>query len=134
MSTKMVFEDRADHLLATVSGRFDLEVSKLRFIELLDQCAERGVDRALVDWRQMGGTFSTIDRFELGKYGAEKIRNYRSEGKTGLMRFAFLLSQKMIDPDDFGENVARNRGAAIKVTADLDEALDYLRSGESNSA
>ena len=59
-----------------------------------------------------------IERFEIAAYVGET--------QTRGTRMAFLLSEKQMMPDKFGENVAVNRGGNVISTTDLNEALEWL--------
>jgi hypothetical protein len=57
-------------------------------------------------------------RFDLARYVAETV--------PPNFRFSILETPKQLARDRFGENVMVNRGASVKVTADLGEALAWL--------
>jgi hypothetical protein len=126
MGLTMCLERLPRYILARVEGRFELEAAKENFIIALETCAERGATRVLMDWRKLGGEFSLMERYELGKFGAKAIQRFKTEGRIGDLRIAFLVNEVMIDPQGFGENVAVNRGAPVRVTVDRAEALGYL--------
>ena len=75
--------------------------------------------RVLLDCRGIEGQLSTMDRYELG-VAISSIP----------VKVAIILRQAMMDPDRFGEIVARNRGANARVFTAEDEAIEWLLSTE----
>jgi len=68
------------------------------------------------------------DRFNYAKSVADAALSLPRRGAATIPRFAYVLSEAVIDPERFGETVARNRGMPVKVFTDLDAALSWLRS------
>ena len=69
----------------------------------------------LPDVRGVGGEVSTPDRFDLGVASARIPA-----------RAALIALPNMIDPERFGETVARNRGADARIFASEAEAVAWL--------
>jgi hypothetical protein len=88
----------------------------VRFFEwVVDETARLGAGRVLLDARGVGGEVSTPDRFDIGAASA------RIPAKLAL-----IAQAHMIDPERFGETVARNRGADHRVFATEAEAVAWL--------
>lgn len=74
----------------------------------------------LLDMSEIHGTFTTMDRFELGVLGGRLSPH--------LTRVSIVAPRELIDPKKFGAQVARNRGLTVDVFADKNEALHWLLS------
>jgi len=86
--------------------------------EIFEVCVARKPARLFVDFSPVSGTFSTLERYELGMIGA-RLAPY-------VGRVAVLLLPEVIDPEKFGAQVARNRGLHVDNFTDRDEALAWL--------
>jgi hypothetical protein len=89
--------------------------------EGLDFAAANGLRALLMDVFSITGAPDTMDRFELGSKGAEL-----QISKPSLVTIAFVGKQPQIDAERFGETVAVNRCADVKVFEDRDEAIRWL--------
>ena len=86
---------------------------------ILAECVARKRDLLLIDLTDVArGPISTLDRYRLGSSViafAGKLRKVAAVGQP-----------KFIDPEKFGEQVARNRGVNVRVFSDLGEAQRWL--------
>jgi hypothetical protein len=128
MGLDLGVEQKTDYLLITVTGAFDIESAKESARRSLDLCQARKQSKALVDCRNATGSLSTVDRYDFATYVAELHARYALEHGAAL-RVAYVGNEPFIDPGRFGETVAMNRGALIKVTTDMNEALAWLGVG-----
>ena len=104
------------------SGPFELPAMMEVFSDVFRLASERKLGLILVDGMEIIGVPpKTMDRFRLGEYAAELCRNY---GRP--VRIAIAGEEPFVDPERFGETVARNRGANGKVFTDLEEAKEWL--------
>ena len=117
MHLDLSFRPEGDFLFCEVSGPYSLT----DFLRLADQVrAERmarGASRVLVDLRGVSGEVSSLDRYRLGIYVAEKPDRAK--------RLAVVLR-----PDSINwmfENVASNRGLPTCESADPRYAENWLR-------
>jgi hypothetical protein len=86
------------------------------------EAAAAGRRSALVDVRGISGSIPTIlDRFDISVHVA--VRHLE---QTPRVRVAVLGHEPMIHPERFGEIVARNRGADVRVFTIEADALDWL--------
>lgn len=83
-------------------------------------CRDHGVPRLLADVRGVRRfeALDTTTRFQLGKRAAELA--------SGKVRVAMVLTPEQIDPERFGESVARNRGLDVDLFTNEVEALGWL--------
>jgi hypothetical protein len=117
MRLDVCFRKQGDVLFCEVSGPYSLG----DFLRLADQVrAERkaqGATRTLVDIRNVTGDISSLDRYRLGIYCAEKPD--RAE------RLAVVMRRESINW--MFENVATNRGLPTCESADPRYAENWLR-------
>ncbi len=111
-------EPRNGYFLAEVSGEASLEESIRSIVTVFAACREHGSERLLVDVRGIAGSSSVTDRYLLGTQLA------RSPMQT--IRTALLCREDQWMPDRPLENTAVNRGALLKTTVSLDDALAWL--------
>ena len=101
-----------------MAGPFDLTHFIDALKEIFAATYAHGLRRILIDARALEGEITLLDRFEMGRMGAELQREP--------VRVALIASVHHIWPDRFGENVANNRGLVTKVTTSEAEALAWL--------
>jgi hypothetical protein len=124
-------EQKGHYLLITVTGVFDLASAKDLARRSAELCKARQQSSALVDCRNVSGVLSTIERYDYATFVAELHARYAIEHGAPL-RVAYVGNEPLIDSQRFGETVAVNRGALVKVTTDMREALAWL-SGETKT-
>jgi len=119
---KAIYEIRGDTLFIKITGLFSFAETKLLLPKYIEIAISRNLERVLFDLRSLRGfntgDTSTLVRFDLARYVAETVPSN--------FRFSILETPKQLSRDRFGENVMVNRGASVKVTADLGEALAWL--------
>lgn len=108
-------------LRATVGGVLeDAEDARRSLIDIATAARERGVDKVLIDPRQLEGEMLRLaDQHELGAQLAEL-------GFDG-MRIAWMPPPERIEQARFTTTVARNRGLEIRLFADREAAERWLR-------
>jgi hypothetical protein len=85
---------------------------------------EHPSSKVLIDANNVEGQLSTLDRYE----GASFLSEHHISGPVRITAIAIAGQEPLIDPDRFGETVARNRGVNGRVFTDLDEAVAWLTS------
>jgi hypothetical protein len=125
MGLDLQVERKADYLLITVSGGFDLESAKDAARRIIEFCEAHKQSKALVDCRNVAGPLSTIERYDYATFVADLHTRYALEHGAPL-RVAYVGNEPLIDPSRFGETVAVNRGALLKATTDMGEARAWL--------
>ena len=111
--------DKGDYVLVDFFGEFSVEAGKRCVDRMLEACSQYGRSAVLLDCRRMTGPLTVLDRFQVIQYG-EITRGIIS-------RLALVSRPGDILPDNFAESVAVNRGVNLRVFADADKAVEWLR-------
>ena len=122
---KYSFNAMDKYLSVNVSGNFSLADAKIIFTEALEMLVSKKDYRVFFDVFKVKGKITTMDRYDLGEYAATEAINFLLKGLPRLS-VTFYGKEPIIDPERFGELVARNRGLNIKVTSDKKEALQFI--------
>lgn len=110
----------------SLEGEMNGRLAEQAYREILRECVAGGFSRMLLDCRGLHGELTTTERYSLGKLVADENAAVATAGGVGHVRVALVGVYPFIDRDRFGETVARNRGAAVKITDDLAAAYRFL--------
>ena len=110
----------------SLNGEMNGRLAEQTYRQILRECVAGGRTRMLLDCRGLTGELSTTDRYSLGKLVAEENAAVAAAGTGKHVRVALIGNYPFIDRDGFGETVARNRGAMVKITDDLPSAYRFL--------
>ncbi|HRK20372.1 MAG TPA: hypothetical protein PLX06_01095 [Fimbriimonadaceae bacterium] len=124
MSIEFEVSEERDRIRLVCRGAFVLEEFKQVCLHGLEEAAKRGLSRLIFDARQVTCNPTTTQRYELATYAADL---YIRRQPASPMRIVLLLDPAVIDPEGFGQTVARNRGVPVLVTAVESEAEAFLR-------
>jgi hypothetical protein len=116
--TDIRFDLAGDQLRARISGRFDVRIAKSDLGRVVKETHQRGVEKVLIDIRELEGDITILERFMLVEELATLTR--------GDVAVAIVDSPDRVWPDRFFETVAANRGARVKVVTDLVDAVTWL--------
>ena len=114
---KTEYEPRPDHLYVKVSGAFEVHEARHALGDVLRECQARGLARILIDARGLTTPVSVADRYDL----ATRLADYG----TGRLRTAIVVSPDNLFTKTL-EDTATNRGAALRTTDSLEEAVAFL--------
>jgi hypothetical protein len=108
-----------DFIKTTATGAVDFAASKQAVLDIASQMHQPGEYDVLVDTRGAKVVLSVPELYELGVALA---------GHPTLRRSKIGLLAPMSDADKarFFENVARNRGVAIRAFTDFEQAITWL--------
>jgi hypothetical protein len=120
MPEKLSLEVREDYMYIAVSGDFNLNRAMDFFNLTLDECSKIDYTKILIDIRNLECLPAAIDSYVFENL-VPRLQKKRS------IWVACLVSVDVIPADKFGEKTAQDTGVTVKVTADLDEALGWLR-------
>jgi len=126
MTLTVDIESREYYLLAVVSGAFSLRGAQEAFHRATKAALPLGLNRILLDASAVTGNPSQDERYALGVYVADAQRRFAAQSPPCVLQMAIYGHRPLVDPNRFGEIVALNRGAKVKVSERLDEALAWL--------
>jgi hypothetical protein len=121
MGLEVHMEEMSGHLAATIigsEGRHVVEEVCRQFETVAEHCKRTKKDKVLIDTRQAEGKVSFVDRFLIG----ERTRIFACYG----LKVVFVDRPERIDPQKFGELVARNRGVNVRIFSDFHSAEEWL--------
>ncbi len=124
MPTEFSLDIKQNYIHVTISGVFRLVEYKSIFETTLSECVKNNKSVIFFDLRTAEGHISNFQRYDLAVYFCNVSREHPI---TFTVKVAFTGFPPIIDPDRFGETVARNRGANVKVTTDINEAFKWLQ-------
>lgn len=110
-------------LRSTLVGDFEIYATKGAVGEVMLEAHKEGVRFLVVDMLGIVGDIGITDRFYLAEF-ASNIAVRKMGGQSP--RIAVLVEQFRMDPERFGETVARNRGMDAKVFTKMDDALEWF--------
>ena len=120
-------ESRKDFLFATVTGRVSFNEALKIYKKTCDAAVRRGFEKVLFDFLGLTGELSELERFELGRQGAEYCRERSPKLKTAVIG-------KPPTVDGFVARVASNRGVVVETFSERQAALDWLNGFGSKAA
>lgn len=112
------FEARPDHLLVHAAGDFDHQAARLGMSSVIKACTEKGLSRILIDGRGITTLVSIADRFDLATQLATESK--------GSLRMAVVVATTNMFTKTL-EDTAANRGAPLRTTDSMKEALEFLQ-------
>jgi hypothetical protein len=112
-------------LKVTATGKFSLTEAKRTFVQMMIAVGQHKADKVLVDGRSVEGDPKTMERFYYGEFAACTVNEHVLRGLSR-PRFAYVLSEPLLDPKRLGEMVAVNRGMHVKAFDNVKEARDWL--------
>ena len=116
-------EPKENHLLVRLTGRFELTKAEKMLSDIIDASLAHRLPHILIDSTDLDEEISILDRFEIGILLAENQLKDTC--------YAVLCRDEQLLPDNFLENVARNRGARLKVITTMGEALTWFETHRS---
>jgi hypothetical protein len=126
MSLSVDFEIHTHYLRVIVSGDYSLRGAQDIYDHAIKVAVAGGHTRLLLDASRVTGAPTQDERYMLGLFVAAEQRILASRTPPHEVQVAVYGHQPLIDPERFGETVAVNRGAKVKVSERLDEALSWL--------
>lgn len=119
MSIQLQTEQKADWVVARFSGSSSsMKELVQHFPQIADECRRAKAKGLLIDFTQVKIPLSTMDRFDLGAHAVIFV-------DLGI-KIACFATAGQLDPERFGELVAKNRGINVRTFADIRTAEDWL--------
>ena len=110
---------------AVLGGEFEIGIAQHQFIELLDEAVAKGATKVLIDGRHVTGNPTGFERFLYGTFAACATLEVLIR-QNAWVKFAYVITKPLRDPERFGETVAVNRGMKVKTFEDRNEAVEWL--------
>lgn len=126
MNLNVDLEARKHYLRATVSGPYSLRAAQDVYDRAVKTAVASGHSRVLIDASRVTGAPTQDERYMLGLFVAAEQRILAAKTPPVEVQVALFARPPFTDPNRFGETVAVNRGAKLKVSEQLDEALAWL--------
>lgn len=123
---EITFEEHDGMVRAVGTGELELESANACADKLIDHAIKTRASHFLVDCRRLEGVFTTLDRFTHTDYICEKILRAQANGKLDEIYLSVVASPPILDPDHFGETIARSRGIDVFVSERYSEAKAWL--------
>ena len=114
-----------NYLSVTVSGHFSLSDVKIMYADALESLLDKKFSKLFFNAYKVKEKVTTLDRYYFGEFAALESLKYMGKGLKRIVVSVYGI-EPIIDPERFGEIVARNRGLNLKVTTDKNEALQFL--------
>ena len=114
----IAFEVRPHYVMARIAGAWDVASARHAMDQLVRQCDVAGVTRIMVDGSAIATVIPISDRYDMATQFAA--------ASGGRMRMALLMSTENMFSKTF-ENTAANRGAHVRTTDSMQEALAFLQ-------
>jgi hypothetical protein len=127
MSMNLDIDCEQDYLRVRVTGEFSLPEANDCVVAIFEAIAQDGVQKVLVDCRQLKGEPTTMERFVHATFAVREMERFSTAGVFRGTRFAYVGNEPLIDRSRFGETVAVNRGLNVKVSLSLEGALQWLK-------
>ena len=126
MSMTVDFQPYKHYLSAVVSGEYNLRAAQDIYDQAVKIAVAGGHSRVLLDASRVTGAPTHDERYMLGLFVAAEQRILASKTPPIDVQVAIYGRQPLVDPERFGETVAVNRGARVKVSERVEEALAWL--------
>ena len=122
---KYSFVIKNNYLSVSVSGHFSLSDVKIMYADALECLLKNDLSILFFDAFKVKGKITTMNRYYFGEFAALESLKYMVKGLKKIT-VSICGEEPIIDPQRFGEIVARNRGLNLKVTTDKNESLQFL--------
>jgi hypothetical protein len=121
MSYELTIKKREDVLWVKATGTRSLQTVLAMSEDIFTACIEQNTTKVLVDVRALEGRLETMEAYQIPDKHFPKMRD-----RSVITRAAIVDLEEFRNIYKFFENVAVNRGFALRVFSDLDEALEWL--------
>jgi len=108
--------NKGDYLLVEVAGTYTFKGLIATIHQVAEHCRQEKLSKVLIDLRNVSGNPNNFERYQ---FGLEIVQAWGREIRAAVVAPAGVSTRMT-------ENTAVNRGAQMKVTTSLDEALGWL--------
>ena len=122
MSVEFQISKKPNYVLLSCQGTVSNEALLNVYETALTIAVGEDLKAAVIDIRELeGATPTTTSRYYLGV----AVAQLHLDTRPGVF-MAVVGKPPILDPSKFGETVATNRGACVKVFTDFDEAITWI--------
>src|SRR5262245_41194892 len=114
------------YLHATAKGKFSLQAAQEYVLALLDVMMTAGVNRVLVDAREVTGKPKMLERFLYGEFVAATIAQLSENVVLPDLKLAYVVAEPILDPRRLAETTARKRGVNVRSFDNMEDAAQWL--------
>ncbi len=119
------FHNKTDHLLAEVTGEYDLNEAAQWFALVLHACSNYDKEKVLVDFRKLCGMPKATEKMLYAMNTVEKYFEYiRDSGM--MLKVAYLGNAPHVSTFEPGLDHAKSLGIPVNVFTDEEEARTWL--------
>lgn len=118
MSAQLQLEFNDKRMVARLSGIADIDKVPERLEEIARHCRGTNTERLIIDVTNVMLPLSVADKFQMGVHAAI----FAQYG----IKVAVVVTPDQLDPERFGELVARNRGVNVRVFTEVHAAETWL--------
>jgi hypothetical protein len=119
MSMQLQIEEMPGHLAAKFAGAGTAEEVWRRYELIAERCERANKNKLLLDFTETYVETSLADKYILGEQ-AQIFARYK------VIKVAAVARPEQVDPERFGEMVARNRGVDGRVFTNAEDAKGWL--------
>jgi hypothetical protein len=114
---------KEDFILISGNGNYSFLKAKDLFKLAIDKALIHDKSKVLIDVTNITGIIPFFDRFQYSEF----LASYRGEhALTKVHKIAVVGKEPIVHKDKFGETVAVNRGAYVRVFTDMSKASIWL--------
>jgi hypothetical protein len=121
MSVQLQIEEMPEYLAANFTGAGTAEEVWQRYKLIAERCNRANKNKLLLDFTEAYIEASLADKYILGEQ-AQIFARYK------VIKSAAVARPEQVDPERFGEMVARNRLVNARVFTNAEDALEWLLS------
>lgn len=118
MNIQLQIEQMPGYLATRFIGPCTVEAVWEKFELIAEHCKRASNDKLLIDFTEAQVNIHLADRYYLG----ERSQIFARHG----LKVATVATREQIDPQKFGELVARNRGVNLHTFINVHEAEEWL--------
>ncbi len=110
---------------AVLSGKWDAQTDKAMALAVMSKVDDTGVDKVLIDMRELRFDLPMINLFERAKELREQRRNFILHSSR--VALVYKPTDKKMDDDlKFFEDASQNRTLPYRVFKNVDSAVEWL--------
>jgi hypothetical protein len=126
MALELKIETRPDYLLMTYKGLYVQTLAHEFTDQVLEACVRHRPAKVLIDFREVTGVLTTMERFAGVSIAVTKYLTARLSGTIRACRFVMIAQPPLMDPQRFEETVALNRGLNFRIFSKIEDGIAWF--------